>query len=215
MNRRTVRIPALKLFSLIFVALALVAPSSALAQRTKKKPKPASDTKSNVKSIVVQQSFDNAAAAKLFDEAIGFVNEKRYVEAASKFEATIPYLRADEDKKGEANVLNNVGVTYALGGDHTKAGEFYERSLVMAQAVNDEPAQASVLYNLGVSAYKLDKDPAFILEYFNRALELYRRVKNKTGEADTLFNMGQVYQWNGEPDKAKEFYNKSLQVRVQ
>ena len=50
------------------------------------------------------------------------MNEKKYSEAAAKFEETIPYLRADEDKEGEANVLNNVGVTYALGGDHTKAG---------------------------------------------------------------------------------------------
>ena len=93
--------------------------------------------------------------------------------------------------------------------------EYYEKSLTLAEAANNEAAQASVLYNLGVSAYKLDRDPAVILEYFNRALAIYQRVKNRTGEADTLFNMGQVYQWNGESAKAKEYYNKSLQVRVQ
>jgi tetratricopeptide (TPR) repeat protein len=211
---------ALNKWSLTALALLLVVSLGsvdAFAQRTKRKPKPApsKETKASVKSIVVQQSFDNAAAAKLFDEALSLVNSKQYPEAAAKFEATLPYLRADDDKKGEANVLNNVGVTYALGGDHVKAGEFYEQSLSIAQSVNDEPAQASVLYNLGVSAYKLDKDPTVILGYFTRALEIYQRVKNRTGEADTLYNMGQVYQWNGESAKAKEYYNKSLQVRMQ
>jgi tetratricopeptide (TPR) repeat protein len=202
---------------LVLFATALLSslvPTSGFAQRTKRKPKTA-EAKSSVKSIVVKQSFDNAAAARLFDEAVAMVNAKRYPEAATKFEETLPYLRADNDKQGEANVLNNVGVSYALGGDHTKAGEYYERSLSLAQTVNDEAAQASVLYNLGVSAYKLDKDPAAILDYFNRALELYQRLKNKTGEADTLYNIGQVYQWNGEAAKAKEYYNKSLQVRMQ
>jgi tetratricopeptide (TPR) repeat protein len=200
---------------LVASLLVLAVPSIANVQRSKRKAKTPSTSKSNVKSIVVTQSFENAAAAKLFDEAVSFVNEKRFTEAATRFEETLPYLRADEDKRGEANVLNNVGVTYALAGDHVKAGEYYERSLALAQGVNDEPAQASVLYNLGVSAYKLDKDPSAVLEYFTRALELYQRTKNRTGEADTLFNMGQVYQWNGDSGKAKEYYNRSLQVRVQ
>jgi tetratricopeptide (TPR) repeat protein len=212
LNKRP--LAAIALLSFLVVSLI---PFTAEAQRTKRKPKPApaKEAKSSVKSIVVQQSFDNAAAAKLFDEAISLVNAKQYPEAAAKFEATLPYLRADEDKKSEANVLNNVGVTYALGGNHLKAGEYYEQSLTLAEAVHDDAAQASVLYNLGVSAYKLDKDPAVILDYFSRALVIYQRVKNRTGEADTLYNMGQVYQWNGESAKAKEYYNKSLQVRVQ
>jgi tetratricopeptide (TPR) repeat protein len=197
------------------VLVAALAPADALAQRSKRKAKPEARPKPRVQSIVVKQSFNNGAAQRLFDDAVELVNAKRYGEAASKFEETLPYLKADSDRTGEASVLNNVGVSHALGGDHVKAGEYYERSLEVAKEVGDDAAQAAAFYNLGVSAYKLDKDPAVILDYYNSALDLYRRLGNRSGEADTLFNIGEVYQWTGASDKAKEYYRQSLAVRTQ
>jgi tetratricopeptide (TPR) repeat protein len=200
---------------LLALLLAPLAPQPAHAQRTKRKPKRESVKKPVVHSIVVRQSLENAQAQKLFDEAVTLVDAKRYPEAAAKFEEALPFLRADDNRKGEASVLNNTGVTYALGGDHAKAMEYYNRSLDAATAVADEATQANVLYNLGVATYKLDRQPPEILDYFNRALDLYRKLGNRTGEADTLFNIGQVYQWNGEAARAREYYNNSLKVRVQ
>jgi tetratricopeptide (TPR) repeat protein len=199
----------------VALLLAPVGPGPAFAQKSKRKSKSARSTKPVVKSIVVEQSLENAAAQKFFDDAVVLVNAKRYDEAAAKFEEALPLLQADANRKGEASVLNNVGVSHALGGDHVKAIEYYERSLAVATQLADDEAQASVLYNLGVATYKLDRQPSEVLEYFNRALAVYQKLGNRTGEADTLFNIGQVYQWNGESDRAKEYYNKSIKVRTQ
>jgi len=203
------------LVALIAVALASTDPTCAIAQRAKRKTKQAGSNKTIVHSIVVKQSFENEAATKIFNEAVSLSEAKRYTEAAAKFEETLPILLADNDQKGQVTVLNNVGVSYALGGNHAKAGEYYEKSYELAKVTSDDAAQASVLYNLGVSAYKLDRDPALILDYFTRALAIYQKLGNHTGEADTLFNMGEVYQWNGESQKAREYYKKSLEARTQ
>src|SRR5262245_5711607 len=129
--------------------------------------------------------------------------------ALETYNEALPLSRALGDRRGEALILNNIGLAYDLLGEKQKALEKFNEALPLRRAVGDRRGEAYTLNNIGL-VYGSLGEAQKALEKFNEALLLRRAVGDRSGEASTLKGIGEVYRSLGEMQKALEKYNEAL-----
>lgn len=121
----------------------------------------------------------------------------------------MPLFRDYGDKKGEADVLINMGLIYAYLGEQQKALEYYQQSLELRRKLGDAGGAADTLINIGVS-YRAIGDDERALDSFARALNIRHASGDKYGEANVQAKLGETHISLGEPSKAVEHYQQAL-----
>jgi tetratricopeptide (TPR) repeat protein len=95
------------------------------------------------------------------------------------------------DRRGEAWVLNNLGLVH----DQLQQGEaigFYEEALAIRQEIGDRRGEAQTANNLANAHLQFGRS-AEALDPANRALVLQREVGHRYGEGVALNNLGEAY----------------------
>ena len=130
-----------------------------------------------------------------------------YDNALKKFQKVLK-VRGDED----ASILNHLGATLDLTGNSKKAYDYYNKSLNILISTN---SKSSILDEVFYNLARHTKD-------FNVALDLYNKALNgeidKNGNIDlsvakTLLGIGHLYSKNKDFVKARECFDKSLQIQ--
>ncbi|MFY9557631.1 MAG: tetratricopeptide repeat protein, partial [Blastocatellia bacterium] len=151
------------------------------------------------------------AAELVFAEAEqlrrGTVEAKR--KGIEKYHEALALYRSAFDFKGEAQTLNNIGVTYWLLSEMPSALRYYNEALQSRRAADDKAGEAQTLNNIGMVHWSSGDMPT-ALDYFNKALPLRRAAGDQAGEANTLNNLGLVYDSLGDKQKALDYYRQSL-----
>lgn len=151
------------------------------------------------------------AAEHLFDEAEqvrkGTAEGKR--KGIEKFHEALALYRSAGDRKGEAQTLNNIGVTYWQLGEMENALRLDNEALEARRAAGDQAGEAQTLNNIGMVHWSSGEIPQ-ALDFFNQALPLRRASGDLAGEASTLNNLGLVHDVQGEKLKALDYFNQSL-----
>jgi len=129
--------------------------------------------------------------------------------AMEQYNEALPVSRAVGDRRGEANILNNIGTAYWALGEMQKALEKYNEALPLWRAVGNRSGEAQTLSSIG-TVYDSLGEKQKALEKYNEALPLRRTVGDRRGEAETFNNIGTVYFSLGEMQKALEKYNEAL-----
>lgn len=111
-----------------------------------------------------------------------------------------------------ASSLNNIGYLYNMQGNTTKALEYFQKSLLLQEEINDQKGIAESLNNMGV-IYQNQSDIPKALECYHRSLRIQENIKDKSGIASSLNNIGAIYQNQNEVSKALEFFKKSLRIQ--
>jgi tetratricopeptide (TPR) repeat protein len=93
------------------------------------------------------------------------------------------------DRLGEANVLNDIGMTHLYAHDDTSAIDFFERGLDLYEAL-DQPlgqahAHAALVRALRRSGRNLDA-----VRHLEAMRDLYREIGNRLGESSTQVELG-------------------------
>ena len=95
------------------------------------------------------------------------------------------------DKRGEALVLNNLGMAFARRRMDEAAG-YFEQALAIRREIADLPGEAQTASNLADTYRRLKRyDEALAL--LKRALEIQRQAANPYSEAVVLNNLGETY----------------------
>jgi tetratricopeptide (TPR) repeat protein len=144
------------------------------------------------------------------------------------------------DKQGIAYTLNNIGNIYDEFGEkdckgnhkdclykgQLKALDFYKKSVVLLEEINDTKGIAYALNNIG-SIYSQIGDPdckpngskncilngqKLALPYLLKGLKLKEELGDKQGTAYSLNNIGEVYSKMGNNSLAAQYLNKSLEL---
>ena len=99
--------------------------------------------------------------------------------------------RALGDRRGEALVLNNLGMAFARRRMDEAAG-YFEQALAIRREIGDLPGEAQTATNLADNYVRLERyDEA--LDLLKRALEIRRQAANPYSEAVVLNNLGEAY----------------------
>ncbi|MHA1989777.1 MAG: tetratricopeptide repeat protein [Candidatus Hodarchaeales archaeon] len=113
-----------------------------------------------------------------------------------------------DNKKGKADVCNDLGLLYCSKGDLNKAIEYYKESLMFMEELGYKKSIASSLNNLGI-AYQMKGDHNQALECHKRSYNLGNEIGNQNGVGLSLLNIGANYRFKGEIQQALEYYEKS------
>jgi tetratricopeptide (TPR) repeat protein len=128
-----------------------------------------------------------------------------------KYHRALELYRRADDRRGEADTLNKIGLVYWSSGEMKKALENYNEALAIRRATGDRGGEAGVLNNIG-AVYQGLGETQNALENYSQALPIIRAVGDRSNEAVILNNIGDVYQSSGEMQKALESYNQSLPI---
>jgi tetratricopeptide (TPR) repeat protein len=113
---------------------------------------------------------------------------------------------------------NELAQVYKQNGDHTKAQQFYEMALLIAQqhpiGTYDHQYVAGILNNQGM-LYLKQKDYSKALHYFQQALSSCEAHPTPQREHMSIFfnNLGLVHDRLGHFEQAITFYEKSLKIK--
>jgi DNA-binding SARP family transcriptional activator len=100
-------------------------------------------------------------------------------------------VREVDDKRGEAQVLNNLGMV--LGQQQSAdAPGYFEQALTLYRAAGDRQGQARAANNLAFSYRFLGRHEEEVAALLS-ALELQRQIGRRSGEGVALCNLGEAY----------------------
>ncbi|KIO24249.1 hypothetical protein M407DRAFT_26363 [Tulasnella calospora MUT 4182] len=114
-----------------------------------------------------------------------------------------------------SSVTRCSGLLYALGGVqmgngvYTKAQEYFQQSLKLAESVGDESGVASAVKAIGDTFY-LGTEYSNAEELYIQARDIYSRISDQLGFAGSVMKLGDVYRMRNECPKAEELY---IQIR--
>jgi DNA-binding SARP family transcriptional activator/Tfp pilus assembly protein PilF len=124
--------------------------------------------------------------------AYGFFNRRTYwADWVETHQIALSSVRALGDKRGEALVLNNLGVAFTRRRMDEAAG-YFEQALAIRREIADLPGEAQTATNLA-DIYLWLKRYDEALDLLKRALEIQRQAANPYSEGVVLNNLGEAY----------------------
>jgi two-component system, sensor histidine kinase PdtaS len=170
-------------------------------------------------SIAGMAQTDTAAIAKMSDHA----RKLRYSDLDSSLLMTNQVISALESIPASQPLATHwkekllirsyyfQGMLYYEKGENTRAFDGLNKSLKIAESINDQNGKASVYGGLAI-VHNVLGDLTKALEYNYKSLKIHEALGNKAGIAARLSNIGNVYSMQGKHEKSLEFYQRALKV---
>jgi|GEM_PF-1015183 len=117
----------------------------------------------------------------------------------------------------KGSIYADMGTNYAENNETPhQAIEFYQKSLHSFQKMNDSDSLKTqyifwVLVKIA-SFYRRQRQPAKVQQYLKKATSYTAFLKNDMGKAEYFYNQGIVCNANGDIKKAKQYFQKALQI---
>jgi DNA-binding SARP family transcriptional activator/Tfp pilus assembly protein PilF len=119
-------------------------------------------------------------------------------------------VRQIGDRRGEASVLNNIGMAYARR-RMEEGVTYFQQTLDIRREIGDRRGEAQAANNAAYANLLLGRfDEA--LDQLRLALSVQREVGHRYGEGIALNNLGEAYIELGRPAEAVEWFGQALAV---
>ncbi|NEP62493.1 MAG: tetratricopeptide repeat protein, partial [Symploca sp. SIO2G7] len=148
---------------------------------------------------------------RLLQQGIEQAQTSQFEAALQSWQQSLTIYREINDRKGEGDALNNLGLAYRNLGDYTQAIEYHQQSLAIAREINDRKGEGQSLGNLGIAYLNLG-DYTQAIEYYQQSLAIAREINDRNGEGNSLGNLGNAYRNLGDYTQAIEYYQQSLAI---
>lgn len=89
------------------------------------------------------------------------------------------------------SVLNNLGIVYAMLGDHDKGLEYSNIALLLSREHGDKISESAAVLNIG-TLYRRQHDNAKAREYFLMTFRINESIDNKMGQMHALTNLASL-----------------------
>lgn len=122
----------------------------------------------------------------------------------------IPDKNKKDVQNGLAKAFGSIGVVFSEQSNYAKALEYYLKSVVIYEKVNEAAKCAKLYNNIGV-VYKSQGNDFKALEYFTRALKIQEKLQDPNVSI-TYTNIGNCYLKQKNATKAFDHYTKAKQV---
>lgn len=114
-------------------------------------------------------------------------------------------------QKGEADLLNHIGIIYDYQGEITQSLRSYYKALKIQEAIHDDLGIAYTCSNLGL-IYANQKNYKSALYYHTRSLKLRQKAKFTIGLSASYNNIGIVYMYQKKYKLALKNYFESVNI---
>ncbi|MCB0154980.1 MAG: tetratricopeptide repeat protein, partial [Anaerolineae bacterium] len=133
----------------------------------------------------------------------------RLPQAIVHLEEALAIYRALDNRYGEGEVLNDLGLIHYNAGDPELARHLYQQALAIKREIDDQLGESTVLGNLGV-LYSSIHDNEAAIEYYEQALAICRALGQQRNEGIYLNNLSLVYSMLGQTEKAIAYSEQAL-----
>jgi tetratricopeptide (TPR) repeat protein len=133
----------------------------------------------------------------------------RFEEAQRCYEESLLLYEKADDRRGMAEVLNDLGVLAIHMRKNDAAQDYLKQGLVLNRAIGNQEELATCLNNLGFLANRCE-DYLAACEYLEQALVLFRMLEDTSGIAIALTNLGLAAYYREEYTLARTYLDQSL-----
>lgn len=131
--------------------------------------------------------------------------------AREHLERELGVWQSAADSAGILSALTGMGMVQHNAGDHAAAAKTYDQALVIARAIDDEPAQMSLLMNRALSALKLS-DPTTARALLTERLERLEAHPDVNRKGSTHAHLAAAYLMEGDDSAAAEHAGMALEA---
>jgi CHAT domain-containing protein/Tfp pilus assembly protein PilF len=154
--------------------------------------------------------FEGRANIELGDIRVA-LNE--YDAARRYYELALPLSRSAGDRRAEAEILNNLAMTYREQGDTQRATGLLSDANEVWKTVGDSNGRGATLNNLGLLSWQTGQTRD-ALHFYEEALTLLRRARHVRGAAYVQNNIALIYASVGDYDKALAAFRQAIAMFV-
>jgi tetratricopeptide (TPR) repeat protein len=159
-------------------------------------------------SKTIQKAESLLGLADVFSRRADWQKSLRTIETAGFF------YRELNDKSGQANCENLLGLIYAELGDLSKAKDCFHNSQFLLNPVKDLELAANLDANLGIIE-NIQGNKAESIKHLTKALKSYKKLGNNRHIAETRHNLGMVYLESGNHELALESFDEGIEIAKQ
>jgi tetratricopeptide (TPR) repeat protein len=134
-----------------------------------------------------------------------------YPDAVQVLKRALDVYRDLGNRLGEANALDDLGVTRRLTGDYTGAAQVLEQALDVYRDLGERLGEANALDSLGIVQW-LTGDYQDAAQAFETALHIYRDLGDRLGEATALAGLGIVQRLTSDYQSAAHTQEQALSI---
>lgn len=167
-----------------------------------------------------EKGLDISSGRNVYDECefwnidgVIFSNEGKPAKAVACYRQTASLLTGDTSEIGarlQIAALCNSGNCHLHTPDYPKASESYLKALKLFRYYDDKVIKGRVLLGLGYVYYFMD-NLDFAERCFNAARKYITVENDSVSYGRLMHNLGEVYMKRGQLQKARTFYNDSLE----
>ncbi|MEO0473500.1 MAG: tetratricopeptide repeat protein, partial [Bacteroidota bacterium] len=129
----------------------------------------------------------------------------------TKLDSALMYFQRINDRKGEADVINNLALSYHVSGDLGQAGILYQKTLDIRKEIQDREGMISNHNNLGVLFFDLGMYPDALASY-QEALALMQQTGDQSKLGNAYLNIGNIHFKQKSHEEAMKAFQKALDV---
>ncbi|MBD2128996.1 tetratricopeptide repeat protein [Microcoleus sp. ZQ-A2] len=122
-----------------------------------------------------------------------------------KFEPLAAQAQTTQDRKAEAQRLNQEGLQLVNKGQFREALEQFQKALVIVKEIGERLSEGQILDNIGDVYRNLEQYPK-ALEFYQQALVIAKETGDRKKQATILSDIADVYENLAEYPKALKFY---------
>ncbi|MCA6597395.1 MAG: tetratricopeptide repeat protein [Pseudanabaena sp. M046S1SP1A06QC] len=139
------------------------------------------------------------------------VDSSKNQEAIKSCQQALEKFKINGNRIGEAEAIDNLGITYYNLGQYQESIEFLQQSLAIKKQIGDQDGESNTLFDLGRAYYGIGQSEKAI-EFFQQSLIIKRKLGKRKNESFILASMASVYDSLGKYQKAIEFYQQALVI---
>ena len=134
-----------------------------------------------------------------------------YDKASDYYNKVLDYDIKTNNKLGQADMLNNLGILGYRKGDFDKAIELFKKAVVIREQLGEEKLSLGTINNIGAICLNQGRYTE-ALEYFNKCLKIHKQDQDKRAIASVSYNISAVYYELKQYDKTLQYLNEALPI---
>src|SRR5579862_168566 len=135
--------------------------------------------------------------------------------APAAFEEARQAYAAVGDRRGVADVLNDLAVLFYEQGNFSEAEKRYEVAMDEYREIGYQAGVAKVLNNLALLLWIKKGDLRGARAMYDKALPIFNEIEDQSNAANVLDNNALVIMAQGNLDEAQKMYEQALKVRLE
>jgi tetratricopeptide (TPR) repeat protein len=163
-------------------------------------------------ALVVEEEVGTVDLSHVYNGmAVSHFKSGNIDKSVKSYESTLEIKKKKGDKKGESEVLSDIGNVYEQSYDYDKAIDYYEKSAELKTNLDDKEGLSKVMDEMG-NVYLKTKELKKSIESFEQTAKIIEGLEKEEDLGNTYNKLGVAHYELGNFKQAEDYYRGSLEI---